>query len=373
MANTDNNSHTSNAKTIAADNGSGIAGIKSSGNSLKGNTNILNQVSLTDTKSPVPSGSSISRLTTNGVRNYATTTKQNCKMTTGGSTHIALNEPSQETNARENSNEGLKSVTSNGNSSSTSPVSNPSSNFKVTTSTAKISVKKIDSSALLNDNLPSRYSDEPFIMQGKKNIFSVEAGVSWTGGWDYGLTTQGHGFNPLVGIGFMHYIKSKLFLKTGLQFSDFGNMNSVPYIIQRKEGNLVNDSVLTTKRLYYLTIPLQLEYYLGKNTIGGNKNTIGGGGSVSYLLGSSGTVTTYQVYDNNPPVNLTQYSHFSTLKGYATFSSSVYGFYKRTLNHKLAIYGIVYYGLTDLKNNSFFGTNLFERDKGLKILLSYNF
>lgn len=362
-----NNSFISNTKTNSGLNENNIAG-----NSLKDNLPHSNQDLINTGKSSISSNTSISRRVTGNERNFELSATQNNPDLNGVNTHAALTSSNPENIAVGNSNGESKKVVSDANSSGISSVPNSSSTLKETTSTAKISIKKIDSSALLNENLPSRYSDEPFIMQGKTNIFSVEAGVSWTGGWDYGLTTQGHGFNPIVGIGYMHYLKSKLFLKTGLQFSDFGNMNSVPYIVQRKEGNIVNDSVLTTKRLYYLTIPLQLEYYLGKNTIGGNKNTIGAGGSISYLVGSSGSVTTYQVYDNNPPVNLTQYSHFSTLKGYATFSTSIYAFYKRTLSHKFALYGYIYYGLTDLKSNSFFGTNLFERDKGLKILVSYN-
>jgi Outer membrane protein beta-barrel domain len=246
------------------------------------------------------------------------------------------------------------------------------STIQKTASSPANTINKITDSATLNESLPSRYSDEPFILQGKKNLFSVEAGFLWTGGWDYGSNTQGHGFNYVAGIGFLHYLKSKIFIKTGLQFSDFGNMSSAPYTSQRQSGNVVNDSVVTTKRLYYLTIPVQVEYYVGKNTIGGNKNTVGGGFSVSYLIGSSGSVTTYQQFDNYPPVNIQEYSHSATLKGYATWNTSIDLFYKRTFNRKFSMYVIGYYGLTDIKNNSFFATNLFERDKGLKILVSYN-
>src|SRR6185312_843590 len=135
---------------------------------------------------------------------------------------------------------------------------------KTTGSLAKVNSHKADSMAAAN-TLPQRFSDEPRIFQGKANIFSVEVGGEYSGGWEIGSVDQGKGFNVNGGVGYAHYLGSRLFLKTGLLFSTFNNMNPLTYNYQHNVGNVIYDSVITTKRLYFLKIPIQLEYFVGRN------------------------------------------------------------------------------------------------------------
>ncbi len=228
--------------------------------------------------------------------------------------------------------------------------------------------------AITGNTLPPRFSDEPRIFRGEKDVLSIEAGVEWTAGWQYGVVTQGHGLNPMVGVGYAHYLGHKLFLKTGLQFTAYENMSSVTYNYQHSVSTspsnyTLYDSVITTKSLYFLSVPVQLEYYVG------HKISIGLGGSVLYLLGSSTAASTYQEYDNLPGVeqNVQQYSKGIEQKGYTSFNASAHALVKYTFSPRFSAYGIIYDGLINMKDNNYFGNSLFERDKGGRILLSYSF
>lgn len=147
-------------------------------------------------------------------------------------------------------------------------------------------------------------------------------------------------------------------------------MSSFTYNYQHavnQTNTIFYDSVITTRRLYYLTIPLQAEYYLGHNF------SIGAGGSVSYLLGSSGYATTYQQADNNPPTNVKQYSQNIQLSGYNKVNADIRVYGRWLINRHWSMIVMYYNGITDMKNNSFFGENLIERNKGFQFLAAYSF
>lgn len=217
-------------------------------------------------------------------------------------------------------------------------------------------------------SLPQRFSDEPRIYKGKTNIFSVEFGTEYVGGWQIGSVVQGKGFNPIVGVGYSHYMGHKLFLKASLQLNTFGNMNTLPYTYQHTIGNVSYDSAIATKRLYFLRIPVQLEYAVGHN----KRSSIGLGCSAWVLLGNSGSASTYQQIDNSPADNVVAYSQNAPLNGYTRIDISGFGLYKYTLSHHFSIYGILYIEGTSIKENSFFGGNVTERTNGVQALISYS-
>ncbi|HTA27302.1 MAG TPA: hypothetical protein VK809_05915 [Bacteroidia bacterium] len=229
---------------------------------------------------------------------------------------------------------------------------------------AKVNTKAPDTAT----SLPQRFSDEPRIYNGKKQMISIDAGAYFSGGWATSpTTTEGSGFNYVVGVGYAHYLKSKIFIKTGIQFSDFGHLSSYSYNYQSTSAqnpNLINDSAITTKRLYYLSIPVQFEKFIG------HKSSLGLGGSVSYLLTSTASATTYQQLDNNPPVNYQSYSQNIHLNGYNTWTASAYGLYRYTFNRHFSAY-VMFYFMTPVENKAFFGEHLYLDNLGTKFLLSY--
>ncbi len=220
--------------------------------------------------------------------------------------------------------------------------------------------------SIASEKLPLRFSDEPRIFNGEKQMISIDAGGSYSGGWNYGGIVQGSGFNYLVGVGYTRYLKSKLFLKTGLQFNIFGHMNTFSYNYQTAlSSHIVNDSVVTTQRLYYLTIPLHVEWFYHGNW------SVSLGGTVSYLFGSTGSAISYQQIDNNPPVNIHNYSQNIQLNGYSKITSSVYCMFGYSFNRHFSLRGGMYFDVIPLENKSFFGENVSAVDKGFKAIFSY--
>lgn len=292
---------------------------------------------------------------------------------TPGNNVVSTNKGTNASIAQENnhSNNVTASATKAGNPSSVpaSPKALPVSStpaVKTAALVSKTTVHKTDSAA--TGDLPPRFSDEPRVYGGKTNLFSVEAGSEYAFGWQIGSVVQGKGFNILAGVGYSHYMGSKIFLKTSVQFSTFGNMSPITYNYQHNIGNVIYDSVITTQRLYFLRIPVQLEYSIGRK-----KNaSIGAGGAVWFLLGNSGYATTYQQTDYNPPTNIIKYSQNAPLNGYSKVNASAHILYKYTFNHHFSMYGIFYLELTNMKDNAFFGENIIQRTRGVQFTVSYN-
>lgn len=300
-----------------------------------------------------------------------------------GSSMIASNDNSSSNNNEEQNNSvaqvanqgnaitnttNTASVNQGATAQKTVPVVKSAATSKATASVAnKTAVHKTDS-AIAGDNLPPRFSKEPRIFNGKTNIFSIDAGAEYSGGWQIGSVIQGQGFNPVVGVGYEHYLGSTWFLKAGLQFSTFGHMSPLTYNYQHSVGNVIYDSVITTQRLYFLRMPIQAEYFIGRK----KQMILGAGGSVWFLLGNSGFATTDQQIDNNPPVNVVKYPGNAPMSGYSKIDVSAHALFGYALSHKFTIYGILYFELTNMKDNAVFGDNIIQRTRGLQLSASYN-
>ncbi len=202
----------------------------------------------------------------------------------------------------------------------------------------------------------------------EKDVLSVEAGTNFVTGWSYGNTTEGRGFNPIVGIGYTHIINPTWSVHTGVFFNTIGYLSSSTYTDSHTNydfGYTAKDTSITTKWLYYITVPLQLQYNLDE------KNYIGIGGTLSYLINSSGTITTYNqnsfTVTNKQTVAQTGYYN-----GFNSWNATVMALYGRKLTSRLSASLTAYFGLMDIKSNSVFAEQKFERETGLRILVSYN-
>jgi hypothetical protein len=249
----------------------------------------------------------------------------------------------------------------------------PSNSISVKTTGSITNIKSVHNmdSAVAADALPQRFSDEPRIFQGKINIFSVEAGGEYSFGWAVnsdGTLAQGKGLNYNLGLGYEHYMGSKIFLKTGIQFSTFGNMHTGTYNYQHSVGNVIYDSVITTKRLYFLKVPIQVEYFIGRN----KRSSVGCGGSVWFLVGNRGYATTYQQGENTPPMNMVQYSQNASFDGYTKIDFSADAFYRYIISHKFSMYLSFYTEFTNMRENSVFGGNITDNTRGFQYTLSYD-
>jgi hypothetical protein len=244
----------------------------------------------------------------------------------------------------------------------TKTLSNPS----VVVAALDTAKKKTDS-AVVTKNAAPQQLETP--LPPRKNIFSILAGTGYAMGWHYGDTTEGRGLNPLVGIGYTRTINKKWSVQTGVQATSVGYLTASSHLIKHYNNDFgynSTDSVISTTRLYYLTIPLQLQFAIN------SKNQIGVGGTFSYLINGSGKINTYSQSDDKGITDRKEISQTGYVKGFNTMNAIVMLVYTRRFSNRFSGSLVPYYGLTDIKNNSFFSKQKFEREMGVKLILSFN-
>ncbi len=225
--------------------------------------------------------------------------------------------------------------------------------------------KKTDTTAVAKNAV--RPENNLVVIPPEKNIFSLEAGTGYALGWNYGDTIEGRGFNPLLGIAYTRMINSKWSLRTGLQATSIGHLTASSHTIKNINCNFgynSSDTIVATNWLYYLTVPVQLQYNLNA------KNQIGFGGTFSYLINGSGKLTTYSQTDDAGITGKKESSQIGYVKGFNAINASILLSYTRRFSDRFSAGLVVYYSLTDLKNNSFFNKQKIERDMGLKLILT---
>jgi len=199
--------------------------------------------------------------------------------------------------------------------------------------------------------------------------FSVEAGANYMLGWQNPGTRDASGFNPVIGINYFSNLTPKTTLTFGIHYSTVSKLAFSTYtskVTRLAMGEESQVTIFTPVTLHYLIWPLRLNYHLTP------MNTIGIGCNISYLLNVDSEVETYNEKLNTKyDQNLSKTSGY--MGGFKKYDTQVSVFYKRTLHPKLALNLEMYYGLTDIKDNAFFNSNVFERNTGLKLTLVYNF
>lgn len=273
-------------------------------------------------------------------------------------TDVSVSQAVQPKNNSESTHATVKSDS--GNKASTQPANNNAKVAKTDSTRAKA-----DSSSRQVASLPPIHREPSGV-----NTISVELGAGYSLGWKYGDTAQGRGIAPIAGIGYTHSFNSKWGIKIGAQASAIDFTSTVPYTIKHTTydfGYNSVDTTVTTKWLFYLAVPLQVEYKLD------DKDAIGIGGSVSYLITAWGKISTSSAssYFNTPQANK-EYTQYEYVKGFNLWNASVCLLYKRSITKNFSFYVSPYFGLMDMKSNTFFKQTKFERDSGIKILLSYN-
>jgi hypothetical protein len=205
--------------------------------------------------------------------------------------------------------------------------------------------------------------------RSKSNVWSIEAGTSFSLGWKYGDTVEGRGLNPFMGLGFTHVFNSKWELHTGIDASTVGHLSSSDHQIKHiysSFGYQSSDSVISTNWLVYVTLPLRFDFRLN------NKNSIGVGVSFSYLIGSSGKIASFDQSADKGITNRKVSGPLNCSNGFNLYNSSIMIVYRRKLTNRISAEVLPYFGLSDLKNNDFFSRKSFERDSGIKLLIRFD-
>ena len=205
-----------------------------------------------------------------------------------------------------------------------------------------------------------------------KNILFMEAGTTYLLGWNGGGKNEADGFNLLAGVNFQHYFTGSIAAQIGVQYSTIGNLTHTSHTISTVKYDLgVEQDVTSIKyqTLHYLVAPIKLTFNAG------DKNIIGIGANVAYLLNSNSKKEKYKTYSSDPNAtknNLTSTKESGYVQGFNPYDIQISASYRRKLYKGLSAQAEFFYGLTDTKNNSFFKSNVFDRNVGFKISLCYD-
>jgi len=200
-------------------------------------------------------------------------------------------------------------------------------------------------------------------------VFCIDAGASYALGWKYNTIKEAAGFNAVLGASVMHYFSIKWSVLAGLLFNSLAHLSYSNYSSTSTQYNFGYNQTKTTvtpKMIYYMAIPLKWQYHINEN------NSISLGVNILYLLNTSSTIDTYTQTDFTTS-NHTTVTKRGYMDGFSTWDIQPALAYRRRIYKNFSISGEAYYGLMDVKNNSFFGINKSEKNSGLKFVLSYSF
>lgn len=198
----------------------------------------------------------------------------------------------------------------------------------------------------------------------KLQIFAF-AGVAFTPGYIKNISIK-ESVNPSVGIFIRKTLKTNFGTSMGLFYTIYGNIVESPKVFKNttQDFGYKNETTeIKQSRLHYLKLPIMLDYNKGKNNF-----SIGA--QFMYLVTSSSRVTTYKESYGLKADNSSKKVYGYT-NGFSSYDVSVILGYRRQITNKVSIQTLLDFGFMDVKNNSYFNSTAFDRNKSLQLNLGY--
>jgi hypothetical protein len=231
----------------------------------------------------------------------------------------------------------------------------------------EVATTSVNTNAPLTTDTTKKKPEEP-AKQIKHNYINLEAGANYALGWKANDIKEGYGINPIVGVNYILAITKNIALTIGAQYNALTHFSASADTTTNTNysfGVQKNETVTTPTKLNYIVAPIKIHYALNPN------NSIGAGFNVAYLLRTNATQTTYTntngVLSESIATKANNYAH-----GFNTYNVQLALCYQRKLINKLYLNTEFYYGLLDVKNNTFYNTSTTQRNAGIKLTLNYN-
>jgi hypothetical protein len=200
----------------------------------------------------------------------------------------------------------------------------------------------------------------------KIDVFELYAliGVLYTPGFATN-TSSLNGFNPMAGILITKLYKNNYGISVGCHYALYSCVykQSKVYTSTFQEfGNTNYVTEINYNRMHYLKVPLIFSHHY-------QNNSFGFGCTFGYLLTGSSTLKTY--HESYGVIkNAHSVKYYGYTNGFKPFDVSCILSYRRKLFRNTGIGITVEFGLTDVKNNSFFNSSTFERNNSIQLFLS---
>jgi hypothetical protein len=196
----------------------------------------------------------------------------------------------------------------------------------------------------------------------------VELGTFINAGWMTADTWEAAGFNPLVGIGYHNTVADKTAVTFGAYFTTVSHMKAVTKVVKStrvKFGEESDVTAITPESAQYFMLPVRIQYRPSA------KQAFTAGYSIFYLLNVQSRVDTYTERLGRRD-NSASYTTGGYVEGFSMYNHQLSLGYRRQLKGKLWLDTEAAFGLSDLRQDGFFGIQQFERTMGLKIGLTYD-
>lgn len=212
------------------------------------------------------------------------------------------------------------------------------------------------------DSLPKPLIKEPI------HFISFEAGTNYLFGWNNPVKRDANGFNPVVGLNYSNVITKKVTFSFGIHYTMVRNLSYSSHTVTTTRYNFGEESdvmVFTPTTMHYMVMPIRASYATDV------KNVFGIGCNVGYLFNTNSNVELYGQKAGQKG-NATVLKTSGYTQGFKTFDTQLSLFYRRNLAKDLWMHTEFMYGITDVKDNAFFNSNVKEKNVGLKLTLIYN-
>ncbi|MBX3165035.1 MAG: outer membrane beta-barrel protein [Bacteroidetes bacterium] len=224
------------------------------------------------------------------------------------------------------------------------------------------------------NNLPftvlKNYDDDYYHKNAKRktHYLNVELGGIYVLGWQTQEGKDGHGADWFGGFNYGVYLSKKINVSAGLQTYNIRNINQAFYTNQKTEydfGVVTSNTVITSNHLYYMAVPLKLNYALN------SANHLALGVNAGYVVAAKNTVQTYQEKEGNAKSNFTTVKNTALYDGVNSLNLMLTASYKTEIAPRLFLNGELVYGVTDIfKNNK--NVKNQENLMGVRIGLQYH-
>lgn len=232
----------------------------------------------------------------------------------------------------------------------------------VSVDSTKIPTSQLMTEGSTDSTFYSRLATEP----GREGLY-LEAGGNWNYGWRSGGVKEADGFSPTAGITYLSTMGTKTAFSTGLIFNQVSGLSSstiTSRVSTYGYGEMTDVTSISPASLQYLCLPLRLHLFVS------NKHSIGGALLLSYLMNVQTNVTSYRLVPGGTE-DYKNYSQGGYMQGFRWYDNQVAVFYRLQVKKQFSLHAEIFMGITDVKNDDFFGQNGKEKNSGLRMVLLY--
>ena len=205
--------------------------------------------------------------------------------------------------------------------------------------------------------------------QKSKSFFSASLGINYVHGW-YTDTVEARGYNPAGGFFYTHPFNEKISISGGVLYNSINHLTQSNIVISSDSmsfGMISSITKITTSKLHYVSVPLSLGYNFSV------KNKIYAGALFSYLFQSSNSISTYQEIDGSTENISSPQKTSGYYKAFNGYDAGAFIGFRRRVYNNWGIAGEVYFNFMDVKKDEYFNRKFIERNKGTRLMLTYDF